>query len=545
MFHLMKRACLFMAFAGLHLFSNAQQAVTERVSVYFDTDKSALTADARRTLEKFLAHIDTLEGAQLTISGHTDARASREYNDLLSQRRVGSVMDFLVANKRSGLPEITSNLAEGENRPAAGNATAKDMALNRRVELTLTYPAKAPAAAKTDKIQDLYKRLAPKPSTYCIDNTRDTLLVCEKGTVVRIPAFCFSREKKQSCTTISVLEALSMSDMLLQNLSTESDGRLLETGGMVDIHAFDPKGSELQLIDRKALTLYFPTDSVANDFETFYGERDTSVFQTVNWHYPNQGRGGSPGNPGSLILNCPDMIINECERCRFFCRLRRTGVALAGAFDAEVRAGNKEFRACQRRLRRGTPVTRAVQVDCGIVNAYFAATGIQPPADSTALRNFYTEFMEKNGVATIQEAVALMQRQADSILKVHQVIQAKSYNTIRSLQMGMINCDRFSAADGPLVQVTSDVSQAANIDGKLIFTTIRSIMPAYMTTERTYYFPNIPEGSTNWMFFLKLEGEQAYLSLEKVTAGQSGPFEANFRKVSDAEIAQALKALDR
>lgn len=545
MFHLMKRACLFMAFAATHLPVHAQQTVTEHFSVYFDTDKSDLTADSRKQLSAFLSHIDTLDGAHLTISGHTDARASREYNDRLSQRRVSSVTDFLEANKLSELPRITSNRAEGENRPAAGNATARDMALNRRVEITLTYPEKAPAAAKTDNISDLYKRLAPKPSTYCIDNTRDTFLVCEKGTVVRIPAFCFSREKKQSCTTVSVLEALSMSDMLLQNLSTESNGRLLETGGMVDIHAFDPKGNELKLIDRKELTFYFPTDSVSNDFETFYGERDTSVFQTVNWHYPNQNVRTAFGGPGTLTFNCPDMIINECERCRFFCRLRRTGVAITGTFNADVRKGNKEFRDCQRRLRRGTQVTRTVPVDCRTVNDYFAVTGIQPPGDSAALRNFYTEFMEKNGVATIQEAVALMQQQADSMRKIGEVIQTKSYNTIKSLQMGMINCDRFSAADGPLVQVMSDVNSAANIDGKLIFTTIRSIMPAYRSTESVFYFPNIPEGSTNWMFFLKLEGEQAYLSLEKVTVGRKERFEANFRKVSDAEIAQALKALDR
>ena len=118
----MKQAALLPALMLTHLFASAQQPVTEQLSVYFDTDKSELTANSRKTLTDFLAHIDTIEGAQLTISGHTDARASQAYNDLLSQLRVGSVMSFLNTHKLSELPQITSNLAEGENRPAAGNA---------------------------------------------------------------------------------------------------------------------------------------------------------------------------------------------------------------------------------------------------------------------------------------------------------------------------------------------------------------------------------------------------------------------------------------
>ena len=63
--------------------------------------------------------------------GHTDSRASDEYNLRLSYNRANAV----AAVGRSIGANIVDIRGYGERMPAASNATAEGMAQNRRVEI--------------------------------------------------------------------------------------------------------------------------------------------------------------------------------------------------------------------------------------------------------------------------------------------------------------------------------------------------------------------------------------------------------------------------
>lgn len=94
----------------------------------FSTDSSRLTASGRSTLENFFR---TAQARSFIITGHTDSRASDEYNMGLSKRRAEAVAG--VANS-VGAPVLAVNWY-GERWPRASNATAAGMAQNRRVEI--------------------------------------------------------------------------------------------------------------------------------------------------------------------------------------------------------------------------------------------------------------------------------------------------------------------------------------------------------------------------------------------------------------------------
>lgn len=538
--------CWFL-FAGFSAF--AQPVQIETYAVYFETDQHTLTPESKALLAQIVRHLDTLKGATLAVSGHTDARADNAYNDRLSERRVQSVMQFLEAHTKVGLPTILSQSADGELHPLATNDTPEGMAKNRRVELSIHYPIpvkpETTDVSTTETVQDLYDQLAPAPEKYCIDNTRDTLLRCEKGTVIHIPAFAFSRAKRQSCTELSVVEALSLSDILLQNLSTMSGKRQLETSGMVTIQATDTAGTELSLIDQKRLTLFFPTDSVKTDFIPFSGSRDTTAPHNVNWQTRDSWytSGGTGGVPLSYWTSCWSLP-TPCERCTFLpCRIRRFDEGLAGLFNKEQHRQNRELRQCQRAWRRGgfsrtSPFCQQMQLQ-------WTQWGIQP--DSTTFLTLYQQYMEDRGLKTVQEAIDRMRQEQDSVSRIQQELQAVSYNVIQSMQMGMINCDRFLQSGQALTQVLSDQAPDARIDGKLIFKDIRSIMPAYgLSSNKQLFlgFPNIPVKQQAWMLFLKIEDGQPYLFLQEISAGNL-PVEVVFRKVTTAEIKAALKRVDR
>ncbi len=65
------------------------------------------------------------------IHGHTDSRASDEYNMKLSQRRANSVAKIAM----SVGARVASVNGFGERMPVASNATAAGMQKNRRVEI--------------------------------------------------------------------------------------------------------------------------------------------------------------------------------------------------------------------------------------------------------------------------------------------------------------------------------------------------------------------------------------------------------------------------
>jgi outer membrane protein OmpA-like peptidoglycan-associated protein len=94
----------------------------------FATDKSAISTSGRAYLENFFR---TAKARSFIITGHTDSRASDEYNMKLSERRAVAVAKVAQS---VGAPVLAVNWY-GERQPRATNATAAGMAQNRRVEI--------------------------------------------------------------------------------------------------------------------------------------------------------------------------------------------------------------------------------------------------------------------------------------------------------------------------------------------------------------------------------------------------------------------------
>lgn len=96
--------------------------------VLFATDSSRISHAGRRALEDFFRGAGAFAYA---IYGHTDSRASDEYNIRLSQRRAASVASVA----RSVGAQVAREIGFGERQPVAPNNSAANMQLNRRVEI--------------------------------------------------------------------------------------------------------------------------------------------------------------------------------------------------------------------------------------------------------------------------------------------------------------------------------------------------------------------------------------------------------------------------
>jgi outer membrane protein OmpA-like peptidoglycan-associated protein/tetratricopeptide (TPR) repeat protein len=110
----------------------AAGVIAELKNIYYDTDKYELRAESIRELDAVAAYMKANPRVNISIEGHTDSRASDEYNMTLGDNRANAAFDYLV--KQGISPRRMVTVTYGERRPAAPNTSAQNMQLNRRTE---------------------------------------------------------------------------------------------------------------------------------------------------------------------------------------------------------------------------------------------------------------------------------------------------------------------------------------------------------------------------------------------------------------------------
>jgi peptidoglycan-associated lipoprotein len=103
--------------------------------VYFALDSSALTTDAKSTLNKQAEFIKQNPGYTFQVQGHADERGTGEYNLALGERRASAVKNYLV---QQGVEDNrVSTLSFGKERPEVIGHSEDAWQKNRRA-VTIT-----------------------------------------------------------------------------------------------------------------------------------------------------------------------------------------------------------------------------------------------------------------------------------------------------------------------------------------------------------------------------------------------------------------------
>ena len=85
--------------------------------VFFESDQTDLTPQARATLDKQARWLQQYGNYTFTIEGHADERGTREYNIALGARRAQTVRDYLAAQGIQ--PNRMRTVSYGKERPVA------------------------------------------------------------------------------------------------------------------------------------------------------------------------------------------------------------------------------------------------------------------------------------------------------------------------------------------------------------------------------------------------------------------------------------------
>jgi peptidoglycan-associated lipoprotein len=103
--------------------------------VFFETDSSELTPQARATLDSQVQWLQRYSQYTFTLEGHADERGTREYNIALGARRAQTVREYMASRGIS--PQRMRTISYGKERPVAVCDNISCWSQNRRVVTVL------------------------------------------------------------------------------------------------------------------------------------------------------------------------------------------------------------------------------------------------------------------------------------------------------------------------------------------------------------------------------------------------------------------------
>lgn len=117
-------------------------------------------------------------------------------------------------------------------------------------------------------------------------NSADTVIFLSDGTMLSVPdnAFLLDGKEFHGEKIIQYQVARNASDIVKSGLSTMSDGKLLETGGMFSLDGYAPGGKKLQINPKVGVYVEFPVNGPTENMQLFEGK--TGQNGIVNWINP-------------------------------------------------------------------------------------------------------------------------------------------------------------------------------------------------------------------------------------------------------------------
>jgi peptidoglycan-associated lipoprotein len=116
---------------GGHGAPGSQEDLTQSAGdrIYFDTDQSLLTPEARSTLDRQAQWLQQYPQINVWVAGNCDERGTEEYNLALGQRRANADRDYL--GSRGIDARRMQTISYGKDRPVDPSSTPDSWAHDR------------------------------------------------------------------------------------------------------------------------------------------------------------------------------------------------------------------------------------------------------------------------------------------------------------------------------------------------------------------------------------------------------------------------------
>jgi len=396
---------------------------------------------------------------------------------------------------------------------------------------------------------DFYKQFDKPQQTFILKAGEDKTITCKEGTKLTVKGNSFITSSGDSVTgdiEVRVKEYYKISDMLLANLSTTSNGDILETGGMIYIEAFSD-GEKCEIKEGATIEIAFPAKDKKDDMQLFSGNwesdklnwtlketitvesEDNEVFTIVetmpefpggqqklmdylsnNIRYPTSAR--ESGIQGTVYLG---FIVNEVGDIEDIQVMRGLDSSINQAAISAVEQMPKWTPGKQKGERVKVKYTMPIRFTLG-------------DEDFNNI-DYAKEFEEQVNDNNLSDT---------KMREISQYIFSTS-------KLGWINCDRFYRDNSPKIDFLVDIGKSRHVDIKIVFNNINSILTGSSRFGDKYRFNNVPTDQDVTLFALKYENDEYYMAIKKTKITREEEQVLDFEPVTMARLKTEIEKLNR
>lgn len=501
--------------------------------IYFDLNKS----DLKQTQVDELRHwISTKKTGTLNLYGYTDTTGTITYNRNLAAKRIEAVREQLAKLDSEYTIQETNY---GEERSSG----SLDME-NRKVVIKVE--------------EDIYQKRKPNynaSESIEIDNSKDTIITCKKGTRIFIPKNAFVLGNKKTLSTpkitFKVTEYYDVSEMIDANLTTQSDGKILETGGMIYVEAYS-NNLKCDLDKNKQLGIQFGGNSASDSMQIFNG---VIANDTINWKIP---------------LEIEEVIVEDKV---FFIveNMPRFNFGYLDEFNKYVSQTLRYPAVAAKMGIEGKVYVSFVVEASGVVSNVKVVRGISPQLDSAAVRviqksptwipgtqrgksvrvSFTIPIDFKIGSESklpveLKNATCYSENADTSAYYVSEK-QIESYKAAQEFylwtsKLNWINCDRFTTT---LTNLNLKVhAESANEEIIVVFNNMRSIIRInnYDKSQKVAILKNIPANQKITIVSISMINGVTHFANKTITAPNE-IIRLDYRKIDSQKIREELQLI--
>ncbi len=456
--------------------------------------------------------------------------------------------------------------------------------LQQEISETNTLKTKVNAPANVNPVQNNKELLevtfpTKAPQTFSINPLHDTTITCKEGTklVVKANSFLYQNDKiVTEKVDLKVTEYYKLSDMLLANLTTKSNGEPLETGGMLFIEATKDK-LNLKLKENAAIQIYFPTANKKEGMQLFTGDWTNGI---INWklqqnlkettiavveediEVPYAVIEQAPIYPGCENLTnveakkCTSDAISKFVQTNFNTEIAKnlglTGrqrvnvifkINSKGAIDdVRLRASDPDLEeeanrviALLPKMQPGKQRGKAVTVPYSLPISFEVNGELSEIAKISGDNRQRKRILDSINNKRFEDRLTGTERVNITASEVNRYI-------LRTLNLGWINCDRFNRS-GHRIKYKLKIKNDTGVKIDMVFKSINSVLPSFRSGD-VFDFDMVPKNEDVILVAVKKVNDKIYLDLIETTTTENPNVEFNFKEVTLKELKEQLKKLD-
>lgn len=429
-------------------------------------------------------------------------------------------------------------------------------------ELPNNRPVKEPVQPPKEMIEE--KRVDPfellnashvkSPIRFLLVN-KDTTIVCPEGTRLVVPADAFVYANGNPVTkpvSLAVTEYYTYTDMLLANLSTASNGRMLETGGMLYLEAA-VDGKEVFLANDKSIDIHIPTDEKKEGMQLFIGEAMENG--GIDW-LPAASSDTSVTGVFDVAEGDTEILSQEQPEVLPTFLTGEAGFKKYISRNVEVPA-DLLFAGI-----RGTVYVRFIVHKDGSVSDVNVVNSLHPVLDSLVLAaisasppwqpgftagepvsapvtlpisfDLGTEILGR-GASNRNKAPGVLVNATQKAAEMQQYV-------LKTTTLGWINCDRFINTNLQLANYVVGGDFAFDTQVMIVFTEIKAVMRTYYTRQG-YQCNNLPLGQPIMIVAMQFDNDTWQLAVQKTRVSLEPFLDLTFHTVSEKDMKKTLSRL--